>query len=174
MVGRFVRTNDRVPTETEKVGVVVNCLTADFSSCSQYGREVVNFCRIVSSKVYFFAIESKLQRQWDLGFRTEYYFVGCLSSCVVETRIVSKSEFPCQARPIVSSVVQEVPPVVGNVLILGFNFAISPRRVCCSRSRGDAQFFSPVNEVSIDESNASVVYNRQEFRKNVSFSHQQI
>ena len=46
------------------------------------------------------------------------------------------------------------------MLILGFDFPISPRRLCCSGSQGNSQFFSPINEVGIDEGSALVVYKR--------------
>ena len=54
----------------------------------------------------------------------------------------------------------DVLPKAGNMLILGFNLAISPKRVCCSRSQSDAQFLCPVKEVGINKSSTSVVYNR--------------
>ena len=41
----------------------------------------------------FVAIESKVQRHCDLGFRTKYYSIRCLTSGVVYTRVVSKSDF---------------------------------------------------------------------------------
>ena len=84
------------------------------------------FTEYLAAEFMFVAIESKLQKLWDLAFRTEYFFVGCLSSCVVNTCTVSKGKFRCQERPIVSRVVQGVPPLNGKVLILGFNFAVGP------------------------------------------------
>ena len=49
-----------------------------------------------------------------------------------------------------------------NVLCidLGFNFVISPRRRCCSRSQSDSQFFCPVYKLKVNKSSTSVVYNR--------------
>ena len=120
-------------------------------------------------------MDSKLQKHWDCEFGTEYCFVGFFSSCVVVARIVSRSEFWCHGSAIVSSVVQEVPLVAGNVFILGLSFAISPRRVSCLGSQGGSQFFSPVNEVGIDEGSASVVYNGlRNFKKKRSISQKQI
>ena len=46
------------------------------------------------------------------------------------------------------------------MLVLGFNFAISPGRMCCLRSQIDSQFFCPVNEFGIDESRTTVMHNR--------------
>ena len=46
------------------------------------------------------------------------------------------------------------------MLVLGFNFAISPRRVGCSRSQSDSQFFRPVTEFNIDERRISVMHDR--------------
>ena len=95
-----------------------------------------------------------------MGFCTKNDFIRCLSGCIIDTSIVSESKFRCQRRSIVSSVVQKVSPIAGNVLILGFNFSISPRLMCCSWSQSDSQIFCPVNEFSIDESRSSVMHNR--------------
>ena len=118
------------------------------------------FTEIRGADFVFVAVDTQLERFSDLGFRTKYYFVECLSICVVNTCFVNKSEFWCQGRPIVSSVIQEVPPVAVNVLILGVNFPISPIGVCCLGSQGNFHFFSPNNEVGIDGGTALFVYNR--------------
>ena len=54
---------------------------------------------------------------------------------------LSKSEVQCQRKSVVSSVFQEFPPVAGNVLILSFDFHLSPRRMCCSGSQGFSNSF---------------------------------
>ena len=77
-------------------------------------------------------VESEFQRHKKLRFRTENYLVGCLSSCIVDTCIVSQSEFRCQGRPISSSGVQKVPPIAGNMFILGL---LLVQGECAARGR---------------------------------------
>ena len=118
------------------------------------------FAEFRATKFVFIAVESKFQRHRDLRFCTENNFIGCPSSSVVNTCVVCEGKFWCQRRPIVSSVVQEISPITGDVLVLGFNFGISSRCMCCFRSQSDSQFFCPVNEFSIDESRTSVIHKR--------------
>ena len=118
------------------------------------------FAEFRALKFVFIAVESKFQRHRHLRFCTENNFVRCFPSSVVNTCVVCEGKLWCCRRPIVSSVVQEVSPITGNVLILGFNFAISPRRMGCSRSQSDSQFFCPVNKFGVDESSTSVMHNR--------------
>ena len=115
------------------------------------------FAKIWTAEFVFIAVKSKFQRHKDLKFCTENDFIRCLSSCIIDTSIVNKSKFRCQGRPIVSSVIRKVPPITGFVLILGFNLAISPRRVCCLGPQSDSQFFGPVYEFSVNKGSTSVV-----------------
>ena len=116
------------------------------------------------------AVENKFQRQRNLRLCIENSFVYGLPSGVFDNFFVTKNKYRCQRRPIVSRVVQKVPPITGNVLVLGFNFAISPRSVCRSRSQSDAQFFCLVNEVGIIGSSSSVVYKKLRNSKKMFFN----
>ena len=47
--------------------------------------------------------------------------------CSAQRRTYELMKTSCSQRR------SKIPPITGNLLILGFNFAVSPRRVCCSR-----------------------------------------
>ena len=100
-----------------------------------------------------------------MEFCTKNDFIRCLSGCIIDTSNVSKRKFRCQGRTIVSSVVQKLLPATGNVLILGFNLAISPRQECRSGSQRDSQFFCPIYEFGINKGSTSVVHGRLRISK---------
>ena len=118
------------------------------------------FAELWTADFVFVAVEAKLWRQAELAFDTEDYFIGCSSSSVNETCIVSKSEFQCQRRAVVSSVEQKVALIAVGILILCFGFTISPRWVIFLVSWGYSQFLSPIDEIGINEGSSSVVYNK--------------
>ena len=141
--------------------VVVKIEITDFWSCCHYGSEVSNLCRILNSKVYVYC--DRVQSSKALGLRVLYQtlfrwlFLQLCSwySYYEQKRISVRRTTICfRSR-------SKIRPIPGNELFLGFNFAISPRRVCCSRFQGDVQFFCPINEVGVNEGTASFLYKRR-------------
>ena len=142
---RLVWNHVRVPIEIERVEVVVSCLIGDFSNFSHYESEVVSLCKIRNNRGCVCCHKVQALQKLEIGFwywklSRRAFFLSHMWHLFSE-----QSEIWCQRRPIVSSLIQEVPPKAGNVLILGFNFTISPSLVCCLGSQGDSHFFSPVN-----------------------------
>ena len=92
------------------------------------------FADFRAAQYVFSAVEAKIQRHMSLGFCTDNTFVSCFPSSVVDTCVARKGEFRSQGRPVLSSVVQEVPTITGGLLILGFDFTVSPGE-CAVRGR---------------------------------------
>ena len=113
----------------------------------------------------FIAVVSKFHRHRDLRFCTENDCLRCVSSCIVFTSIVSKSEICCQGRSNISSVIRKVPPLTSHLLVLGFDFTVSSGRMSGSGLENNSQIFCPIHEISVNKSSASIAHNRLEDSK---------
>ena len=86
---------------------------------------MVHLCKFLNNRVCVCCDNVQAVETMDFGvwyrklFRKDSYQYRVIDTCIMR-----KNDFRCQGKPTVYSVVQEFPPVVGNVLILVSTFLL--------------------------------------------------